>query len=323
MSDDKKPRRKGPGDPDAGNSDVIALAARAEVLRAPAVTVGPEIPEAVLDVLRANDRLFDWFQGRGRRSGDRSVEGYDMAVLLELVRSGIRDQSALATAIYHRNPLARPKLDYLARITAAALVQIRDTTGESIAVRRVVVIDSEPPTYELHIEDKVLTCTVDDIMSPKRFQARYLAILHRVPAVPTGRGAEEAWVVFVNGLLDGAEHVATSDDESPLKFRCRAVEEQIDTLTLGPGSLDDFERGCVIYREDTGKAHIKTAPLLQRMRPNFPAMTSQDLCAHLRHLGWEDDVIRFGKSTQRRSWACTKKIFVSYAWQKHVLGEEA
>jgi hypothetical protein len=185
-------------------------------------------------------------------------------------------------------------------------------------VTDVRVIRTEPPRYEIVIDERTVSCTLAELATPAKFALRHLAVLNRLPVLPAGKGAVAKWRDTVNAWLADATVIETSPDASQEAFRRSAVAEAIENLRLGKeNSKADFDRGLVIWQ--AGRAHIKTRPLRTRLRPEFPQMGPDDLCEDLRKLGWQEGHVRLGdggptKST--RSWCAPREVFASASWAR-------
>jgi hypothetical protein len=69
------------------------------------------------------------------------------------------------------------------------------------------------------------------------------------------------------------------------------------------------------------KAHLKLAALKERLRADHPTMGPDDLCEHLRALGWAPGWVKFG-GRAARSWWAVRATFEGAGWAKSCLDEE-
>lgn len=181
------------------------------------------------------------------------------------------------------------------------------------------IITTDPPRYEFDIDEKTVTMSHLDLVKRDAFQARCLAVLHRMVDVPRGKSAAEVWQFRVNLWLASAKRIDTADEASPVVFERQAVAECLDNLSVAAeevGAAQDFRRGCVVVRED--KAHVHLRAVLERMRPDFPKMGSDDLADHLRKLKWAPSSVRIEGTASRRSWAAPRDVWQSMAWAAQI-----
>lgn len=270
-------------------------------------------------LISSSDRLAALFEGRGKtavtpdgKRVDTTSSGYDFSIVHSLVKRGVTDPDQLASVLWHRpDGAARAKgAEYIARTVRRAIeiaagaprkphvdgagpapTRSRDDDAADIdfVLSKLVVTDSDPPVYRAHVDDHVLVLTVDDLLSPRRFERRFVAQLRRIPKLP-GKGATVSWKELVNGWLAGAEVIHQPPDASPRGLLREEIVRVIDNL----GETDapaDLERGKAI-RVD-GRRGFKTRTVLRALREAAGGDPgTHEVCGLLRELGCENTLCR-------------------------------
>lgn len=187
----------------------------------------------------------------------------------------------------------------------------------ALIVEEVRIVMTDPPRYEVLIDGMIVACALEDMLNRTSFQARCLAVLHRIPAVPCGKGAIQDWQAKVNNWLARAVRIAAPAEASPLLFERAAVADGIAGMMIVTADADesaaDFRRGCAVYR--AGRVFIRLPSLKTRLRAEHPKMGPDDLADHLRNLGWTPCRIRLSGEEGRPAWYGDRTLWESVpAW---------
>ncbi len=284
------------------------------------VSIRPGLGDRVAGLLLSNVRLAALFHGRSKnpvgpdgRSRDTSSSGYDFSLLLALARKGVTDPDELASALWNRpdGGACTKGEEYIARTVRRALATASSGDAEGgaargrrandddvyslpeedidFAVTKLVVSDSDPPLYQLHVDDHVLVLTVDDLLSPRRFEKRFVAQLRRIPRLP-GKKAKRSWDEYVNEWLAAAEVIHQPPEASPRGLLREETARVIDNL----GEADtpaDLERGKVLRID--GRRGFKTRTVLRALRETVGGDAgTHEVCSILRELGCESALCR-------------------------------
>lgn len=173
-----------------------------------------------------------------------------------------------------------------------------------LVVQELRIVMTDPPTYEVVVDNTVVTCALNDLINRTAFQARCLAVLHRIPWVPSGKGAIQAWQATVNRWLADAVKISAPAEASVDGYQRACVAEGLAGLIVvsadTEGALSDFRRGCAVYRD--GRIFVRLISLMAKFRAEHPKMTSTMLANHLRLLGWQFRSIRLGGRNPERAW---------------------
>lgn len=290
-----------------------AAAPAADDAPAQPVAIGAELGPWVHALVASNTRLTALFEGRGKtaigpdgRRLDTSSSGYDFSLALALAQKGVSDPAELATALWHRpDGAARAKGEaYVLRTVERALKLARTIAGGKggsagadgeaggdidFVVERIVIRDSQPPIYHLHIGEQVLILGIDDLISPRRFKKRFVERLRRVPRLP-GDKAQMSWDDYVNLWLASAEVEHQPPEASARELRKEEIAAIIDNLGEAE-STEDLDRGKAIRVHD--RRGFKTRTVLRAIRESGPGeIGSHELCDLLRDLGCESRLAR-------------------------------
>jgi hypothetical protein len=270
-------------------------------------------------LISSSDRLAALFEGRGKtavtpdgKRVDTTSSGYDFSIIHTLVKRGVTDPDQLATVLWHRpDGAARAKgQEYIARTVRRAIEIAHRTGGKQkvdragpadrdggeepapdidFIVTKLVVSDSVPPVYQLHVDDHVLVLTVDDLLSPRHFEKRFVAQLRRIPHLP-GKGAAMSWKDLVNGWLAAAEVIHQPPEASPRGLLKEEIARVIDNLGEAETPAD-LDRGKT-FRVD-GRRGFKTRTVLRALREAAGGDAgTHDVCNLLRELGCENTLCR-------------------------------
>jgi len=287
------------------------LAAGQELTTEPLV-IGTGVPPRVAALIAKNSRVRSLFEGRGKpdvdehgRAMDTTSSGYDMSFAMSLAKHGIRDATALATALWHRpDDAARSKgLEYVKRTVQIALARVPETEARStqkkrgpveldFTVERVRVYASDPPVYEFLIDGQSCVFASGEILSERRFGARFFEKLLRVPVTP---GDHDQWRAIVNGWMARAETIEQPPEASSSEMVREEIQRLIDDAGLGERPAD-LDRGEVV--EHDGVRVFKLAPLLRQLEQSFD-VTSHSIACDLRMLGFVSRSVRIGEHVVR------------------------
>ena len=191
----------------------------------------------------------------------------------------------------------------------------------ALIVEEVRIVMTDPPRYEIVIDGTVVPCALADVLSRQLFQGRCMAVLHRIPAVPCGKGAVQDWQMMVNRWLAGATRIAAPLEASPEQYQRLGVAEAITGLMVVSADADeaagDFRRGCAVYRK--GRVFLRLPSLMARLRAEHPKMSSADLANHLRLLGWTAHKIRLSGDQGVPAWYVDRTIWETVpAWRTQI-----
>lgn len=191
----------------------------------------------------------------------------------------------------------------------------------ALVVDEVRIVMTDPPRYEVVVDGVVVPCSLQDMMSRTLFQGRCLAVLHRIPDVPSGKGAIQAWQAIVNRWLIEAVRIAAPAEASPRAYQRQAVADTIAGMVVvtadDDGAASDFRRGCAVYRG--GRVFVRLPSLLGRLRPEHPKMGPDDLADHLRILGWIACRIRLSGAEAVSAWYADRTVWSQIqAWLPQV-----
>lgn len=174
----------------------------------------------------------------------------------------------------------------------------------ALVVEEVRIVMTDPPRYEVVIDGVVVPCSLADMLSRQLFQGRCLAVLHRIPSVPNGKGAIQDWQAMVNAWLAAAIRIVAPAEASPEQFQRMGVAEAITGMMVVSADTDDsaadFRRGCAVYR--AGRVFLRLPSLMSRLRAEHPKMNSADLANHLRLLQWTACKIRLSGAQGVPAW---------------------
>lgn len=195
-----------------------------------------------------------------------------------------------------------------------------------LVVQELRIVMTDPPRYEVLIDGAVVTCSLAELLNRAQFQARCLAVLHRIPWVPSGKGAIQAWQATVNQWLADAIRIEAPPEASPKTYERAGVAEGLASLIVvsadEEGAASDFRRGCAVYRK--GRAFVRLASLMARFRAEHPKMGPDDLADHLRILGWVACKVRLSGEEAQRAWYAERTVWGSnQSWCTQVAEIEA
>ena len=191
----------------------------------------------------------------------------------------------------------------------------------ALIVDEVRIVMTDPPRYEFAIDGTTVACSLEDVLNRTSFQARCMAVLHRIPDVPAGKGALQEWQGMVNSWLAMATRIVAPAEASPRLYERAAVSDGIAGLMVvsadAPDAAADFRRGCAVYRK--GRVFIRLPSLMSRMRAEHPKMGPDDLADHLRLLGWVSCKIRLSGEEGKQAWYAERLLWETVvAWQTQV-----
>lgn len=267
------------------------------------VEIGPQISERVRELIDDNQRIRNLFEGKGKpergedgKRLDTTSSGYDYSFVATLIKKGVTDEAELATALWHRlDDAARSKgKAYILKTVRKALtltprntVKKEKTEEEAIdfTVERVRIFDSNPRVYELTIQGIPVSLSTGEILSPTRFQIRFVDALSRVPSLPNGK----VWRKQVNMWLAQAEVVEQPPEASEAAYLREEILMAINNLAVGE-SIDDIDRGKAFQHE--GALIFKTLPLRKLLKDTYGDVRSNILCMHLKGLGYVSKTVR-------------------------------
>jgi len=285
---------------------------------APEVEIEQELPPVVAALLSQHKRLRSLFDGTGKpllkpdgTRCDQSESGYDFSVCLSLIKKGVTDPNALATALACR-PGTKPRsMDYLARTVAKALevAGVGDDDGPGgggggdphqeidFAPERVRIFDSDPKIYEITIGGQAMRLTTGQLILLPNFKARFTDAFARIPALPQGRGAQQRWEQVVNDWLKGAERVEVPPEASSSGAMVEEVTMAVGDLSLGE-NWKDLDRPCYLVVGDV--MVFKTKAVMRILRADYRTeIRPHVLCSMLRDLGYDNQVMRVDGASVR------------------------
>lgn len=245
---------------------------------------------AQIDQLPSIRRLFE---GRGKqavlpngKASDASHSGYDFSLAFALIRQGIVDPGLLANALANRpDGAARAKGEnYIRRTIEQALTRFHDgekhrrLESTDFIVDSVVVYVSDSRIYELTIEGYLLRLSTQELLSPRKFQAKFADKIGRIPTIPSGKD----WRLLVNGWTAESEEVSLPPDASDEIALRDAVERAVRGLPIGEGEEDlDGEFALVA----DGVRLFKAEVVRRRLIEEWPDLARNELCRMLRVVG--------------------------------------
>lgn len=238
-----------------------------------------ELTPLVRSLLLASSRLRATFEGRGKtaigedgRPLDTSSSGYDFSLVMALASKGVTDPQELATALWHRpDGAARAKGErYVARTVRRALDLIAAAKSKEsrqpvacalpdFEVTRVVLFDSNPPVYHLHIDGRLLVLSADDLISEHRFKKKFVETLRRIPKLPREdkKKDQPGFEDLINDWLRMAEVV----HQPPEASRRGLLKDELRMIIDGLGeaeNADDLERGKALRIDGRRAFKIRT-----------------------------------------------------------------
>lgn len=185
--------------------------------------------------------------------------------------------------------------------------------SSALVVDEVRIVMTDPPRYEVVVDGVVVPCALTDLINRHSFQARCLAVLHRIPDVPNGKGSIQVWQAMVNRWLEGAIKIKAPEEASPRLFERAAVAEAVAGMLVvsadDEGALADFRRGCAVYRDE--RVFVRLPALRTRLRAEFPKLGPDDLADHLRLLGWVSCRLRLSGAEAVQAWYAGRTV-----WEK-------
>jgi len=161
---------------------------------------------------------------------------------------------------------------------------------------RIIIYDSVPPCYELHIENKILRLTTAELLTPSKFRLIFTDHLHRVIRMP--RKGEKRWEDHVDEMLARAEIVHQPDEASDRNFWNQTVKSVIDNLPSGD-NREELEHGASVVID--GKKAFTLKTVLNIVQKTIEAIAPNTLAVILHELNCVPDK-RFIDGKQVRIW---------------------
>lgn len=280
----------------------------------------PELGAWTKALIESDDRLNDLFNGVGKTEGDTSPSGYHMTLAIALATRDVPPEQIAAVLLGCPDGRARKKgRRYVERTVARALAIVAEekesdadaddddsadastvptngTTGDTdVVVSKVVIYDTVPPTFEMHIGGKVIKLSSDDLLKPGRFTRAYVDHLHRIPRLPP----KKRWNRFINRLLAGATIVHQPDEASPELFLRGEIARIVENLPLG-STREDLEHGKSITMNGCQVFTLRT--LRQIVHESVQPTCVRELAVQLRALACKPFKPTLG-GKQIRVWA--------------------
>lgn len=159
-----------------------------------------------------------------------------------------------------------------------------------IKVEKIEAYTSNPPVYNLHVEDwGVLKIMADDLLDKKRFQKTFHEAFRFTPKVPTGEGCQEVWRQITNIWLSTAVEIEAPEDANAHQFVVDQVVDWLIKIEARDPYADhlDFDM-AVIMPEDSryaGRKAFRFASLMDSAK--MKGRQNNEIAAILRDLGCE------------------------------------
>jgi hypothetical protein len=145
-----------------------------------------KLPLNVVATINAHPDLAELVRGRGRKAAALPADELDLAILEELSQKGCMDRASLIATVLHRDPLRSVELaDAVRMVDRIQRERATDNGfGTDFHVDRVVVYDSRPPLYELHVDGVRITLTAEELSNGSRLSIELMKNIGRIPNIP-------------------------------------------------------------------------------------------------------------------------------------------
>lgn len=291
--------------------DMMQRVAGVTVIETPVHEPTFEFPDRVRAALASDHKLWALHQGKGKRGGDTTDAGYDHAIMLGLVKHGVRDPVALVTACRWRGCYTLKSSEELARVVRRLSLQADTLVAEAERDERerpkvasLVVYQSTPPIYEVHGPLGSFTCSMAELMNPAVFARRYAEAFRVIPSMPKDT---RDWLDTVNALLASARVLEQPEDASEEGHALSVLRGVLEALPrTDVPSHDSLKRGCMVLLDD-GRAVLSASALMRRMLVDLPKMRVNELARLLRLLGFESTNNCRLEDRQVRVWVAPKE----------------
>ncbi len=151
----------------------------------------------------------------------------------------------------------------------------------SVEIGRVVRINTDPPSYTLEINGRVVEMEVEDLLEQRRFQRRALAVAN----VFVRRVKEDAYATVIQEVIDRAEQVEAPEEASP-RGQFWILVERFLTERAPARERDELLDGRPWTDEDGTRIWFRSTDLLTYMdHQRFRAFTATQVYALLRERG--------------------------------------
>jgi len=264
--------------------------------------VEPTLTKFAAELLLTNTRAAAHWRGSGKANGDTSPRGYDWVTAMHVIRAGGTDEDAISAVLTRPDGHARELGRAYAQSTVTRAREQKDAKPEKqdappVAIDRVVIYASQPPSYELHLGAACVNVSAAVLLSRPRLKITLTETIAAVPELPATKGGKfDAWI---NGLLATAERVEMPEDASTEAGMRNDVARLIDGLPGGE-TAEEFERGAVLT-DDHGRRLISMPRLFETSQAANRDVTRPMLGRFLRQLGWTPAQV-YVEGKQLRTW---------------------